>query len=366
MQKPNKSLLGVGVLTAVVVAAESLLHGGPAALAAPLTSDFKLAAVAPSQGTEKQREARLIEAERKEGKLLLWAGGPAKEWANVFNKFRKRYPFLVVEHWRGDDPDMHQKITSEAKAGVYNVDVMGGEISYLAELKKTGLMKKYNWPNTVGWSAENKDPEGYWVTRNIIVVVVAYNTDLVSPTEAPKTWDDLLDPKWKGTISMDKEGADWILMLWAAWGKEKTVNYLKNLSKNNVVLGAGATARTEMLAAGAYKIDLRLNLHGVLDYQKKGAPLEWVRSDPILAKATPIFIAEHAPHPNAATLFADWFTSLEGQQAYYDATGRLLPHPKIKSRIAEALKGTRVVQFPAELVVHGREAEGIWRDIFFK
>jgi iron(III) transport system substrate-binding protein len=362
MQRLDNLLLWALVITGFLLAAR---ESAPAT-AAPLASDLKIAAVAPSQEAEKQREARLIEAAKKEGKLLLWAGGPAKEWANVFNKFRERYPFLVVEHWRGDDPDMHQRITSEAKAGVYNVDFMGGEISYLAELKKTGLMKKYNWPNAVGWSAEHKDPEGYWVTRNIIVVVASYNTNLVSPSEAPKNWDDLLDPKWKGTISMDKEGADWVLMFWAAWGKEKTVNYLKNLAKNNIALGPGATARTEMLGAGAYKIDLRLNLHGVLDYQKKGAPLEWIRTDPILAKATPIFIAEHAPHPNAAMLFADWFTSLEGQQAYYDATGRLLPHPKVKSRISDALKGLRVVQFPPELVVHGREAETIWRDIFYK
>ena len=88
-----------------------------------------------------------------------------------------------------------------------------------------------------------------------------------------------------------------------------------------------------MLAAGAHKIDLRLNLNRILDYQEKGAPLEWVRTDPIPMKGTPIFIAERAPHPNAALLFADWFTSHEGQQAYYDASGKLLPDPRIKSRM---------------------------------
>ena len=80
---------------------------------------------------------------------------------------------------------------------------------------------------------------------------------------------------------MEPDGGEWVLMLWAAWGKDKTVNYLKALSKNNIVFGAGSTARTEMLAAGAFKIDLRLNLHRVPEFQKEGAPIEWVRTDPI-------------------------------------------------------------------------------------
>ncbi len=89
-------------------------------------------------------------------------------------------------------------------------------------------------------------------------------------------------------------------------------------------------------------------------------------ADPILLKGTPIFIAEHAPHPNAAVLFADWFTSLEGQQAYYDALGKLLPDPRIKSRMTEALKGQRLVLFPAEMAVNGNEADKIFNDIFLK
>jgi iron(III) transport system substrate-binding protein len=155
-------------------------------------------------------------------------------------------------------------------------------------------------------------------------------------------------------------------MMWAAWGKEKTINYLKTLAKNKIVTGAGATARTEMLAAGAHKLDLRLNLNRILDYQKKAAPLEWVRTNPILGKGTPIFLAEHAPHPNAAMLFAEWFTSLEGQQAYYDVSGKLLPDPRIKSRMTEALRGLNVVLTPPEMAAHGNEAHAIFRDIFLK
>jgi len=329
-------------------------------------ASITFAAAGPPQESEKQRETRLIEEAKKEGKVAYWDTTSTKEWEPILKAFRHRYPFLVVEHWIAADTEIHQKITTEARAGVYNVDVAGVEIDLLSELKKTGLMKKYSWPNTAGWSPQHKDPEGYWIARHILVSVVTYNTNLIPSSEAPKSWESLLDPKWKGSMSLDKDGGKWVLMLWAAWGKEKTINYLKSLSKNNITLGAGVTARTEMLAAGAVKIDLRLNLHRVIPYQKKGASLEWVRTDPILANASPIFIAERAPHPNAAMLFADWLTSSEGQQTYYDVTGRLLPDPKIKSSIAELLKGQRIAMFPAEMAVHGTEADNVFRDIFLK
>jgi iron(III) transport system substrate-binding protein len=326
-----------------------------------------LATPAVTNGQDaKQREAKLIEGAKKEGKLIFWDSGSATEREYVFKKFRERYGFISTEFWRGRDVDIRQKIITEAKAGVYNVDVAGAEIDIMSELRQAGVVKKYDWPNTRHWSPQHKDPEGYWIARNVLATVVAYNTDLVTAAEAPKTWDDLLSPKWRGSISMDKDGGEWVLMMWAAWGKEKTISYLKKLAQNNIVTGAGATQRTEMLGAGAHKIDLRLNLNRILDYQKKGAPLDWVRTNPILGKGTPIFIAEHAPHPNAAMLFSDWFTSLEGQQAYYDVSGKLLPDPRIKSRMTEALKGLNVVLTPPEMAAHGNEAHAIFRDLFLK
>jgi iron(III) transport system substrate-binding protein len=358
MASTQNVFLQILVLTTVMVVTQL-------AVAAP--SNLQLAAAASSEEAKKQREARLIEGAKKEGRVVFWhTGGSAQEWEPLFKKFRERYPFLVVENWRADDQQLYQKITTEAKAGVYNVDLASSEINLIADLKKTGLMKKYDWPNTASWSPQYKDRDGYWITRTINCAAVTYNTNLVVSADAPKNWDDLLDPKWKGSISMGKDSGDWVLMLWAAWGKEKTVNFLKRLAKNNVSPGAGATARIEMLAAGAYKVDLRLNLHQILEYQKKGAPLDWVRTDPMLLKGTPVFIAEHAPHPNAVILFADWFTSFEAQQAYHDVTGRFVPDPKVKSRVSEALKGLRVMLFPAEMAVHGNEADSILRDIVLK
>jgi iron(III) transport system substrate-binding protein len=325
-------------------------------------------ALAALAEAEAQAEKRLIEGAKKEGKLAFWINGwNAAELEQLFGKFRQRYPFVTVEYWRAsEDTQLHQKMMSEARAGIQNVDIASSEINLIDELKKAGVVKKYHWPNTAGWAAQHKDPDGYWVASNVNGIVVVYNTNLIPAADAPKKWEDLLNPKWKGAISMDRDAAEWVLMLWAAWGKEKAVNYLKALAKNNVVFGAGQTARLEMLGAGAFKIDLRLNLFRVLQYQKKGAPVQWVRTDPVLAKATPMLIAERAPHPNTALLFADWFTSLEGQQAFTDITGRLVPDSRVKGPTADAVRGQKVFVPPPEMAQHGSEAEAIWRELFLK
>jgi iron(III) transport system substrate-binding protein len=340
----------------------------PILAALVLLSELTTMALAAQMPSDAQTEVQLIEGAKKEGKLAFWINGwSANELEKIFGKFRQKYPFVSVEYWRSsEDAQLHQKMMSEARAGIRNVDIASSEINLISELKKAGVVKKYHWPHTAGWSAQYKDPEGYWVASNINGIVVVYNTQLVPPAEAPKNWDDLLNPKWRGAISMDRDGSEWVLMLWAAWGKERAVNYLKALAKNDIVFGAGQTARLEMLGAGAFKIDLRLNLYRVLQYQKKGAPVEWVRTDPLLAKATPLIIADRAPHPNTALLFANWFTSLDGQQTFAEVTGRLVPDSRVKNPTAEAVRGQKVAVPPPEAAAYGSEAEKIWRDLFLK
>jgi len=325
--------------------------------------------LSPTRVWGQDRDAKIIEGAKKEAKLVFWGTDQARIMAPVLNAFQKKYPFVQPEYWRAGSEQVVEKELSEARAGRHNFDYSSVDIDTYLETRKAGLMKKYDWPNTKRWDSKYKDPEGYAVARNILQTVIGYNTDLVPPAEAPKTWEDVLDPKWKGALSQDKDGYDWVLMLWSAWGKEKAISYLNRVAKNNPVLGEGSSSRTEMLAAGAFKIDLRLNLNQIRERQKKGAPLQWVRSNPILEKGTFMFIAARAPHPNAAILFADWLTSPEGQQIYSDIKGQISPDPTIKggsAEMAEALKGLNRVFVPLEMGKHTSEAEQIYKQIFWK
>lgn len=335
-------------------------------LALPVIGLTPVATMGASQESPKQKEAEIVEGAKREGVLIFWNQSPAKESETTLAKFRQRFPFLRTQYWRAGSTELYQKQIAEGRAGAHNFDVGGTDLDYVDELKKAGLMKKYNWPSTSSWPASQKDNEGYWVTRLRSLKVIAYNTQLVATTQAPKSWEDILDPKWKGKIQIDKNSADWVLMLWSAWGKEKTISFLKQLSKS-VVLGGSQSQRLELLAAGAIPIDMAISLHRLVEYQDKGAPLEFARTDPgVLEKSTPMFIAQHAPHPSAAILFADWFTSFEGQQAYYDTTLSPVPDPRVKTRFTEPLKGVKIVVTPPDMAVHSVEAEKIFRDIFWK
>ena len=349
------------------------LHPSKAnSMVALLAAVFAIAGLTPRAGEAaasepgpKEREAKLIEAAKKEEKVVYWCPGTAKDIEEVLTRFRQRYPFLKTEYWRAGSIELQQKLLSEARAGVYNPDLMCADIDVIVPIKSAGLIKKYDWPNTKGWRADYRDPEGYWVARHVVVAVIGYNTDLVPPAVAPKNWEDLLQPKWSGEVLMPKE-PDWVLQLWAVWGKEKTVKFLNDLAKNKPVLGPGHTARAEMIASGANKVDIRLALHTVLNLQAKKAPIEWVRTNPILAKGTPVSIAQHAPHPNAAVLFADWYTSLEGQKAYQEATGFMMPHPEVRSPTSEGLRGLNVAIMPASMVAYATEVGKIYTELFWK
>ena len=327
---------------------------------------FSLAGSSVFPQDAQQREASRIEGAKKEGRLVWWSPGSAKHLEQVLAKFRQKYPFIQTELWRAGSSEVREKVFTEARAGVYNVDFAGIDLEDIVEAKKANLMKKHDWPNARSWPAGRyRDANGYWVARHVLVAVTMYNTQLLPPAEAPKNWPDLLDPKWKAAISIPKD-YDWAMMLWAAWGKEKTVRFLKEFAKNQPVVGAGHNARAELLAAGAMKIDVRVNLSDVLEYKQKGAPVDWVRADPIISKGTPMFIAERAPHPNAAILFGDWFTSLEGQKAYHDATGTMMPHPEFKTRLTDVLKGLNVAATPADIALQSKEIGKIYADLFWK
>src|SRR5215813_13930049 len=120
---------GLKLLTAAVAAL--FISFAPRASGTPAV----LAAATAPVYTDAQREAKLIDGAKKEAKLVFWNQGQAKEMQPVLDKFRKVYPFLQVEYWRADESTLREKLLSEARAQVYNVDVSGAEIDFILELK---------------------------------------------------------------------------------------------------------------------------------------------------------------------------------------------------------------------------------------
>jgi len=149
-----------------------------------------------------------------------------------------------------------------------------------------------------------------------------------------KTYEELLQPKWKSNMFLDDEAYEWFAVLLKHFGREKGLQYMKSLAKQDLRMVRGRTAQSQLLAAGERALAIVLSGHTVWEMKTKGAPLEGVILDPYFAQANKLMLSRHAPHPHAAALFYDWALSEEGQ-AIITSFGRVIARKGVKQRFPE-------------------------------
>jgi iron(III) transport system substrate-binding protein len=180
-------------------------------------------------------------------------------------------------------------------------------------LRKGKFLAPYVSPEERFFTKEFKDP-GYWVTSSMNLHVIAYNTRTIQRDKLPKTWEDLLNPEWKGRLMLNPN-EQWFAWILQIMGKDKGLNYMRALAKQNPAIRREPRAmRTQLLVAGEAEMDLDSTYTVLLPLIKKGAPIDWTTLGPALINTTAYGLAVRAPHPNAAKLFIDFALSKEGQQ----------------------------------------------------
>jgi len=181
-------------------------------------------------------------------------------------------------------------------------------------LMERKLLASYHSPEAKSIEKDLVDPEGFWTAYYVNPYVLGFNTNLVKKASAPKTYEDLLDPKWKGKkISIDDEAFGLLSGLIRAWGKEKAVDFFKKLAAQNPVLMRGNTNRVQLTVAGEYSLIVAY-APTIQRETSRGAPIDWVPLEPAVTQVNPVMIGSKAPHPNAARLFNDFLLSKEGQE----------------------------------------------------
>jgi len=144
--------------------------------------------------------------------------------------------------------------------------------------------------------------------------VIAYNTKTVARDKLPKTWEDLLNPEWKGKLMLNPD-EQWFALMLQIMGEEKGLNYMRALAKQSPVLRREPRAmRAQLLIAGEAEMDLDSTYTILLPLMKKGAPVDWTTLGPALMNTVGYGLAVRAPHPNAAKLFIEFILSKEGQR----------------------------------------------------
>jgi iron(III) transport system substrate-binding protein len=288
---------------------------------------LQVAAAAPAPAWWKGSQADydlLVKAAEKEG-MLFWSD-PIPDADSVIKAFNKLYPAIKIEHSRASTLEDREGILRELRAKATQLDVMEVSNNLIPIFHELNLLKRCNWKNFKLEPIQvDKDSEMLKVGGNLHVI--AYNTDLVSPKDVPKTWDDLLDPKWKGRkIALDTRPKGFT-ELYTVWGEKKMLDYLQKLSKQQIAYKRGGTAMVEMLGAGEFAIAASVTTKAVIRSINKGAPVAFVVPPIVGSSYGCEAVLATAPHPNAATLFLGWLAS-GGQKEYDEATsGEGLPLP---------------------------------------
>ncbi len=317
------------------------------------------------------RQKVLEQGARKEGRLL-WYGTLIVDqlMRPVKAAFEKEYPFIQVEFFRGNSERVAQKVIEEYQARRYDVDVVDGTVSP-AIAKKAGFMQRFFSPYLAEYPVELKDPQGFWGVTNLYFMTLGYNTRMVKPNEVPKTWEDLLNPKWRGEIiwstSRGSGAPVFIGNVLAAMGQKAGVAYLEKLAKQNIAKStASARALLDLVIAGEYPLVINIFNHHAVISRKAGAPSEWVPMEPVAAPVNTVGLAKNAPHPYAAMLFLDFVLSKKGQKVFQDVN-YLPAHPEMPAKEVQLKPGGgrfKKANYlnPETLVEKGDE----WVDIFQK
>ncbi len=263
------------------------------------------------------REQRLIEGARKEGQVTVYSSMIADQALRpILNGFEAKYPFVKPQYVRDDPPQQLQKVMAEARAGRMVVDVLestGLEVP----VRAAGIDQPFWSPEVEAYKPERRDPNNYWAPTRYSYLGACYNTSLVKPGEAPKNFEDFLDPKWKGKIAWSSTVIGAMLFITGvrnSMGEEKALAYLQKLAKQDIAPIASANrVVVDRVMAGEYALCLDSFLHHPIISARKGAPVAPLPLDPVLTVVSSVMMPKAPPHPHAAMLFIDYLLSKEGQ-----------------------------------------------------
>jgi spermidine/putrescine-binding protein len=185
---------------------------------------FLLFGLSPVWGQSEDTKL-LIEGAKKEGKLLWYTALNINDGDMLTKRFEQKYPFVKTETLRLGSANLLTKIQTEAKAGTFKADVIEIEGIMGHIFKKQGLLEKYVSPEAQAYPASFKDPDGFWTSFFINTHVLVYNTQLVKKEEVPRTFEELINPRWKGKIALRDDDFDTFGMMLKVMGKEERFKF---------------------------------------------------------------------------------------------------------------------------------------------
>ncbi len=290
-----------------------------------------------------ERQKLLVEGAKKEGKLLWYSTLIVDQVVRpVKAAFEKEYPFIQIEFFRANSEGVVRIMLAEYQAKRYDVDIVDGTVSPTM-VRRAGYLQRFYSPYIAEYPAEVKDPQGFWGATNQYFMTLGYNTRMVKPNELPKTYDDLLNPRWKGQMmwstSRGSGAPMFIGNILQAMGESAGKAYLQKLKNQNIAKTTASNRQVlDLVIAGEYPIAVHIFNHHAFISKGKGAPVEWQAIEPVTATVNSVGLAKNTPHPHAAMLFLDFVLSEKGQKVFQQSN-YLPAHPKVPAEQADLKPG---------------------------
>ncbi len=274
------------------------------------------------------RQQLLEEGAKKEGKLTIYTTQTEKK---IMDAFRKKYPFLKVEIWRAETAPVVSRILEEYRAGVHTVDVMAFTGTGGVIMEEAGILQPFYSPQLafIEEYALNTAPGGAALTAGHFQsgIGLGYNTKLLTRAQVPKTYQELLDPKWRGKMAMvgSNTGVTWVGGALNLSGED----YVAKLARQEpVVHMVSARALLDMIVNGEYPCSPTIMDSHIARSKQAGAPVDWVPLEPVPSYLGQIMLPKHPANPHAALLFIDFDLSREAGELF-KATGYNSPRKDV-------------------------------------
>jgi iron(III) transport system substrate-binding protein len=290
----------------------------------------KLAKLPPDQ-----LDRVLYEGAKKEGAVAYASPAEENQVSKLMEGFMSKYPAIKGQSLGGQQEDISNRILAEARAGRSSFDIVGIG-TFLGQYREANALAEiHDLVGDARYPAKFRGRDFY--SWNLLSMVIAYNTNLLKASEAPKGYMDILDPKWKGKVAVDSSPDTWIFGMLNKWGNEKTYDYQKQLiQEQKALIRKGHTNQTNLLIAGAFPVAVELYSYKIADMKNKGAPVEMIfPTEFVSAEVSGVGISSRAPHPYAALLFARFHIDPNGGQKILAQFGRVMAHPDTKLKYKE-------------------------------
>jgi iron(III) transport system substrate-binding protein len=306
----------------------------------------------------------IIDGAKRERELVLYASLTLEEANVILPRFEAKYPFLKVQFARAGSERLLTRVLTEARAKKSFADVVQTVEFSMHTLKAKGVLGRYTPMEGAVYPKEFKE-EDFWTSFYYHPYVVAFNKNLLRPVNAPKTYQDLLNPTWKNKMMMEGTKVDWFAGMLQIMGREKGLQFMRELAKQDVLQRTGHSLIAQLVAAGEAVFDINIPVASVNRLRDAGAPIDWFAPGPVPAIMIGVGVTVQPLHPNAAKLYVDFVLSKEGQ-AIMRGFHRLSARTDLAQEQATLMKDLRIVPVNPNLADQIDEYARLLREIFAK